>query len=48
MKTLKEIWSQPLTQWIAKTCYYLAILFALLWLYGFQDTNTSTFIYNEF
>ncbi|EEM97396.1 teichoic acid D-Ala incorporation-associated protein DltX [Bacillus thuringiensis] len=48
MERLKEIWSRPLTQWIAKTVYYLAILFALLWLYGFHDTNTSTFIYNEF
>lgn len=48
MKALKELWSHPLTQWVCKTLYYLAILLALLWLYGFKDTNTGTFIYNEF
>ncbi|MFD3447546.1 teichoic acid D-Ala incorporation-associated protein DltX [Microbacteriaceae bacterium 4G12] len=48
MKTMKELWSRPLTQWVIKTLYYLAILIALLWLYGFKDTGTSTFIYNEF
>ncbi|KIZ27479.1 cytochrome C553, partial [Bacillus cereus] len=25
MERLKEIWSRPLTQWVAKTVYYLAI-----------------------
>ncbi|MDA2141298.1 teichoic acid D-Ala incorporation-associated protein DltX [Bacillus cereus group sp. Bc256] len=48
MKKLKELWNHSLTQWIVKTVYYLAILFALLWLYGFHDTNTNPFIYNEF
>lgn len=48
MKAIKELWTRPLTQWVFKTFYYLAILVALLWLYGFKDTNTSTFIYNEF
>ncbi|MEN8648231.1 teichoic acid D-Ala incorporation-associated protein DltX [Bacillus toyonensis] len=48
MKSLKEIWYRSLTQWVVKTVYYLAIFFALLWLYGFHDINTSTFIYNEF
>ncbi|HDR7454452.1 TPA: teichoic acid D-Ala incorporation-associated protein DltX [Bacillus cereus] len=48
MKKLEKLWYRSLTQWIVKNVYYLAILFALLWLYGFHDTNTSTFIYNEF
>ncbi|MFX3622506.1 MAG: teichoic acid D-Ala incorporation-associated protein DltX [Ectobacillus sp.] len=48
MKAINKLWSKPLAQWILKTLYYLAILIALLWLYGFKDTNTGTFIYNEF
>lgn len=48
MNLIKELWSQPMAQWVLKTMYYLMILIALLWLYGFTDTNTSTFIYNEF
>ncbi|QGV10675.1 teichoic acid D-Ala incorporation-associated protein DltX (plasmid) [Bacillus cereus] len=47
-KKLKELWNRSFTQWMVKTVYYLAILFALLWLYGFHDTNTNPFIYNEF
>ncbi len=48
MKKLKELWNRSFTQWMVKSVYYLLILFALLWLYGFHDTSTSTFIYNEF
>ncbi|MCP8968561.1 teichoic acid D-Ala incorporation-associated protein DltX [Ectobacillus ponti] len=48
MNKLKEIWSRPAVQWTLKTLYYLGILLALVGLYGFKDTNTSTFIYNEF
>ncbi|WP_379968946.1 teichoic acid D-Ala incorporation-associated protein DltX [Ectobacillus sp. sgz5001026] len=48
MKAIQSMWSRPLTQWVVKTLYYLFILLALLGLYGFKDTNSSTFIYNEF
>ncbi|UOY92681.1 teichoic acid D-Ala incorporation-associated protein DltX [Ectobacillus sp. JY-23] len=48
MKAVKALWNRPTVQWFCKTLYYLGILLGLLWLYGFTDTNTSTFIYNEF
>jgi hypothetical protein len=48
MKAVKALWNKPATQWVCKTLYYFSILLGLLWLYGFTDTNTSTFIYNEF
>ncbi|MGK8429711.1 teichoic acid D-Ala incorporation-associated protein DltX [Bacillus cereus] len=28
--------------------YYLPVLFVLIWLYGFHETNTILFSYNEF
>lgn len=46
---LKKLWSKPLTQWVFKTSYYLAILIGLLWLYGINGTGSNApFIYNEF
>ncbi|MEE6452892.1 MULTISPECIES: teichoic acid D-Ala incorporation-associated protein DltX [Bacillaceae] len=30
------------------TAFYLSILLALLYLYGFKDSFTGTFIYNDF
>ncbi len=48
MKVIQKIWVKPQTQWVWKTLYYLFILLALLGIYGFKDTTSSTFIYNEF
>ena len=48
MTSLKEIWYRSSIQWGVRTVYYFTILFALLWLYGFHETITSIFIYNEF
>ncbi len=35
-------------EFAAKTFFYLAIMLLLLYLYHFNHTNGSTFIYNEF
>ena len=41
-------WNQPLTQWVVQTCYYLAILIALLWIYGVWAHSATGFIYKDF
>ncbi|EIT87386.1 hypothetical protein A374_00390 [Fictibacillus macauensis ZFHKF-1] len=34
--------------WTLRFLYYFLILLALFFLYGFQDANSGTYIYNEF
>ncbi|HBF37989.1 MAG TPA: hypothetical protein DDW50_11775 [Firmicutes bacterium] len=41
-------WNEPIIQWVVQTCYYLAILFALLWIYGVHNNPTGGFIYQDF
>ncbi len=41
-------WNEPITQWIVQTGYYLAILCALLWIYGVHSNSVTGFIYNDF
>ncbi|MFC4619175.1 teichoic acid D-Ala incorporation-associated protein DltX [Camelliibacillus cellulosilyticus] len=46
---MRKLWERPLTQWVAKTLYYTAILIALLLLYGiYGHHHAAPFIYNEF
>ncbi|MGM9988600.1 MAG: teichoic acid D-Ala incorporation-associated protein DltX [Bacillaceae bacterium] len=45
---IHSFYQKAAVQFFLRTTYYLLILLALLWLYGFKDTNTSTFIYNDF
>ncbi|QNB48502.1 teichoic acid D-Ala incorporation-associated protein DltX [Thermanaerosceptrum fracticalcis] len=42
------VWNKPAAQWVVKTCYYLAILLGLLWIYGFNDFTAGNFIYTNF
>lgn len=48
MERLKELWHDPLTQWVIRTIYYTSILLGLIILYGFAAAHTGSFIYNEF
>lgn len=48
MNKIKEIYDNQKVKWFAHFLYYLLILILLFFLYGFNDANAGTYIYNEF
>ncbi|WP_088071375.1 teichoic acid D-Ala incorporation-associated protein DltX [Gottfriedia luciferensis] len=43
-----HIFHSKTLRFIFYTAFYFSILLALLYLYGFKDSYTGTFIYNDF
>ncbi|MDF2910911.1 MAG: D-Ala-teichoic acid biosynthesis protein [Sporolactobacillus laevolacticus] len=48
MNGFKWEFNHPLISWIARTCFYTAILLGLVVIYGFSAAHTGTFIYSDF
>lgn len=52
VKCLKKKWQKFLSNgyvdFILKTIFYFAVLFALVYLYSYSGVNQPHFIYNEF
>lgn len=44
----KAVFSNNRLRWFLSFLYYLLILLALYFIYGFHDANTGAYIYNEF
>lgn len=47
-KKEKFVFSKSGSRWFFSFLYYLFILLALYFIYGFHDANSGAYIYNEF
>ncbi|WP_312857303.1 teichoic acid D-Ala incorporation-associated protein DltX [Neobacillus endophyticus] len=45
---IKVFFANQKLKWIARFAYYLLILLLLFFMYGFNDANAGTYIYNDF
>ncbi|MBP0724336.1 teichoic acid D-Ala incorporation-associated protein DltX [Bacillus sp. RG28] len=48
MQRVKTLLTKPSIRFVLYTTYYISILLGLLYLYGFQDAYSGSFIYNDF
>jgi len=45
---LKDFYHNPAIKWVSHFIYYLLILLLLFFMYGFNDANAGSYIYNDF
>ncbi|MFP7494487.1 teichoic acid D-Ala incorporation-associated protein DltX [Terribacillus saccharophilus] len=48
MEKLKQLYGHAGVRFVLHTCFYLAILITLFFMYGFHTANTGNYIYNDF
>jgi hypothetical protein len=48
LRKIKSVFEKNTSRWFLSFFYYLIILLALLFLYGFHEANSGSYIYNEF
>ena len=48
MNKLKLLHQNQKIKWVGRFVYYLLILLLLFFMYGFNDANAGSYIYNDF